>query len=120
MYTEYYRSKRKHLLLTKELAGKLPPLYNSEKHPEMEAIAQVKFFSPYSQWTWYAVEFDGDDTFWGLVDGFEMEYGYFSYSELEQVCGFGRTLPMVERDCGWSPRPVKEIEAEILSRAVRV
>jgi len=116
---ETQKAKRKHLLLTKELASKLPPLYNSENNPETEAVAQVKFFSPYSQWTWYAVEFDGVDTFWGLVDGFEMEYGYFSYSELEAVTVFGG-VPAVERDCHWSPRPVKKIEAEILSRAVRV
>ena len=116
---ETQRAKRRHLLLTQEINGTLKPLYNSEKHPEMEAIAQVKFFSPYSQWTWYAIEFDGEDTFWGLVDGFEMEYGYFSYSELEAVTVFGG-VPAVERDCHWSPRPVKEIEAQILSRAVRV
>ena len=116
---ETQRAKRRHLLLTQEIKGTLKPLYNSEKHPEMEAIAQVKFFSPYSQWTWYAVEFDGEDTFFGLVDGFEMEYGYFSYSGLEAVTVFGG-VPAVERDCHWSPRPVKEIEAEILSRAVRV
>jgi len=116
---ETQKAKRRHLLLTKELASKLPPLYNSENNPEAETIAQVKFFSPYSQWTWYAVEFDGVDTFWGLVDGFEMEYGYFSYSELETVTVFGG-VPAVERDCHWSPRPVKQIEAEILSRAVRV
>lgn len=116
---ETQKAKRKHLLLTQEIRDTLPPLYNSEKHPEMEAIAQVKFFSPYSQWTWYAVEFDGEDTFFGLVDGFEMEYGYFSYSELEAVTVFGG-VPAVERDCHWSPRPVKEIEKEILSRAVRV
>ena len=116
---ETQRAKRRHLLLTQEIKGTLPPLYNSEKHPEKDAIAVVKFFSPYSQWTWYAVEFDGEDTFFGLVDGFEMEYGYFSYSELEAVTVFGG-VPAVERDCHWSPRPVKEIEAEILSRAVRV
>jgi hypothetical protein len=116
---ETQRAKRKHLLVTQEIRDTLPPLYNSEKHPEKEAIAMVKFFSPYSQWTWYAIEFDGVDTFWGLVDGFEMEYGYFSYSELEAVSVFGG-VPAVERDCYWSPRPVKEIEAEILSRAVRV
>jgi hypothetical protein len=116
---ETQKAKRKHLLVTQEIRDTLPPLYNSEKHPEKEAIAMVKFFSPYSQWTWYAIEFDGEDTFWGLVDGFEMEYGYFSYSELEAVSVFGG-VPAVERDCYWSPRPVKEIEAEILSRAVRV
>ena len=119
MYTEKQRGKRKHQLLTTKLVNDLPPLYNSEENPEKEAIAVVKFFSPYSQWTWYAVEFDGEDTFFGLVDGFEMEYGYFSYSELEAVTVFGG-VPAVERDCHWSPRPVKEIEAEILSRAVRV
>ena len=116
---ETQRAKRKHLLVTQEIRDTLPPLYNSEKHPEKEAIAMVKFFSPYSQWTWYAVEFDGDDTFWGLVDGFEMAYGYFSYSELEAVTVFGG-VPAVERDCGWTPQPVKEIEKQILSRAVRV
>ncbi len=116
---ETQRAKRKHLLLTQEIRDTLPPLYNSEKHPEKESVAMVKFFSPYSQWTWYAVEFDGEDTFWGLVDGFEMEYGYFSYSELEAVTVFGG-VPAVERDCHWSPQPVKEIEAEILSRTVRV
>ena len=116
---ETQKAKRKHLLVTQEVRDTLPPLYNSEKHPEKEAIAVVKFFSPYSQWTWYAIEFDGEDTFWGLVDGFEMEYGYFSYSELEAVSVFGG-VPAVERDCYWSPRPVKQIEAEILSRAVRV
>lgn len=78
----------------------------------------VKFFSPYSQWTWYAVEFDGEDTFFGLVDGLEMEYGYFSYSELQGLTKFGG-VPAVERDCHWTPRPIKEIEEEIRSRAVR-
>ena len=116
---ETQRALRKHLLLTQEIRDTLPPLYDSEKHPEKESVAVVKFFSPYSQWTWYAVEFDGEDTFFGLVDGFEMEYGYFSYSELEAVTVFGG-VPAIERDCHWSPRPVKEIETEIRSRAVRV
>jgi len=116
---ETQRAKRKHLLLTQEIRDTLPPLYDSENHPEKESIAVVKFFSPYSQWTWYAVEFDGEDTFFGLVDGFEMEYGYFSYSELEAVTVFGG-VPAIERDCHWTPQPVKEIEAEIRSRAVRV
>jgi len=116
---ETQRAIRKHLLLTQEIRDALPDLYNSEKHPEKESVAIAKFFSPYSQWTWYVVEFDGEDTFWGLVDGFEMEYGYFSYSELEAVTVFNG-VPAIERDCHWSPRPVKEIEAEIRSRAVRV
>lgn len=116
---ETQRAMRKHLLLTQEIRESLPPLYDSEELTEQGAIAIVKFFSPYSRWTWYAVEFDGEDTFWGLVDGFEMEYGYFSYSELEKATIYGG-VPAVERDRHWTSRPVKEIEAEIRSRAVRV
>jgi len=37
----------------------------------------VKFFSPWMNWTWYAVEFDGKDIFFGLVEGFATEWGYF-------------------------------------------
>jgi hypothetical protein len=37
--------------------------------------------------TWYATEFDGEDLFFGLVDGLEKEFGYFSLSELESVDG---------------------------------
>ena len=31
------------------------------------------FFYPDFNWTWYAIEFDGKYTFFGLVDGFEEE-----------------------------------------------
>jgi hypothetical protein len=47
----------------------------------------VKFFDPTGSWTWYATEFDGKDTFFGLVDGFELEWGSFSLSELKSVKG---------------------------------
>jgi len=33
----------------------------------------VSSFTPDSSWTWYAMEFDGVDTFFGLVNGFEEE-----------------------------------------------
>ena len=52
-----------------------------------EPYAIVKFFTPDSSWTWYASEFDGDDLFYGLVDGFELEYGYFRLSELAGGAG---------------------------------
>jgi hypothetical protein len=35
----------------------------------------VKYFTPDSNWTWYASEFDGEDTFFGPVAGFEVELG---------------------------------------------
>jgi hypothetical protein len=98
---------RGHKLLTKELAAKLPELY-SQDGKGYEAVAQVKFFSPYTGWRWYATEFDGVDTFFGLVEGFETELGYFSLKELEEVTILGG-VPAIERDLYWSPRPLKEV-----------
>ncbi|MCG3203997.1 MAG: hypothetical protein KCHDKBKB_00674 [Elusimicrobia bacterium] len=94
-------------LLTKEILKKLPPLY-SQDEKGMEAIAYVKFFTPDSSWTWYATEFDGDDTFFGLVDGLERELGYFSLKELESIRG-KLGLP-VERDLYWEARKLSEIK----------
>jgi hypothetical protein len=94
-------------LLTKELKSKLPKLYETENIPLEEKTAIVKFFTPDSSWTWYAVEWDNDGLFFGLVDGFEKEWGYFSLSELESVRGhFG--LP-IERDLYFKPTKIKDI-----------
>ena len=91
-------------LLTKELRGKLPPLYSTEKDKDPPAV--VKFFTPDSNWTWYATEFDGEDRFFGLVDGFDKELGYFSLSELASARG-PLGLP-IERDRWFSPKPLSE------------
>jgi hypothetical protein len=40
-------------LLDEESREKLPPLYRGEEEG-LEAIANVKFFTPDSSWTWYA------------------------------------------------------------------
>lgn len=92
-------------LLTKELLKKLPPLYTNEN--VADPIAIVKFFHPFSNWTWYATEFDGTDTFYGLVNGFESELGYFSLSELSslKVRGLG-----IERDKFFAPTPLSKLE----------
>jgi hypothetical protein len=102
---------RKHQLLTQELRASLPALYSQEN--VADPVARVKFFSPYSNWTWYALEFDGDDTFFGLVEGFESELGYFSLSELDTlVVNIGVPVPGVERDVHWTPRPLSEIRGK--------
>lgn len=80
----------------------LPDLYTNEPLG-LEAVAPIKFFTPDSRWTWYPTEFDGEDTFFGLVAGFEVELGYFSLAELERVRGPLR-LP-VERDLFLNQRP---------------
>jgi len=92
--------------MTADLRTQLPQLYSQEEVDDPKAIA--KYFTPDSNWTWYATEFDGNDTFFGLVDGFEKELGYFSLAELESVRGaFG--LP-VERDLWFEPTPISELK----------
>ena len=101
-------------LLTKELRKKLPPIGSTDGAGE-EAVAQVKFFTPDSSWTWYAVEGgpvldeegnEVDYELFGLVYGLEKEIGYFCLSELESVRG-PLGLP-IERDLYFTPRPLCE------------
>ena len=99
-------------LLTQEIRKKLPPLY-SQDGKGGRTVALVKFFTPDSNFTFYATEFDGKDTFFGLVEGHEKELGYFSLSELEKVRG-PLGLP-VERDLWWKPRTLEEIAPERFS-----
>ena len=94
------------MLLTKANRKQLPPLYEQDGKGDL-AVAYVKFFTPDSNWTWYATEFDGDDTFFGLVDGFDMELGYFSLNELTNARGpWGLKI---ERDRHFSPKTLGEI-----------
>lgn len=95
-------------LLPKEVREQLPELYANEELG-LTAVAVVKFFTPDSNWTWYATEFDGTDTFFGLVIGFMAELGYFSLSELEQVRG-PMGLP-IERDEHFEPKTLQELQA---------
>lgn len=93
-------------LLDKESRARLPELYSGEEQG-LEAMAKVKFFTPDSTWTWFASEFDGEDIFFGLVDGFELELGYFSLSELQEARGpWG--LP-IERDLFFESKTLREL-----------
>jgi hypothetical protein len=72
-------------LLTKELREQLPPLYAQEH--EADPLVICKFFTQDSSWTWYALEFDGVDVFFGFVIGLEQELGYFLLSEIGRARG---------------------------------
>jgi hypothetical protein len=100
-------------LLTQDIREKMPALYSQESKGG-DAIVHVKFFTPDGSWTWFATEFDGEDTFFGLVDGHERELGYFSLRELEGVRG-ALGLP-IERDLHWRPKTLREIAPELFSR----
>ena len=92
-------------LLTPELRATLPPLYSQEK--VKDPIVRAKFFTPDSSWTWYALEFDGDDRFFGLAEGHETELGYFTLSELE--AGRGPLGLPIERDLHFRPCPLSAL-----------
>jgi len=100
-------------LLTNALRTSLPPLGAGDEQG-FAAMAHVKFFTPDSSWTWYASEFDGDDTFFGLVDGIALEYGTFSLAELTSIRG-PLGLP-IERDRFFTPAPLKELYEKHLTR----
>lgn len=93
------------MLLTKANRQSLPAMRSTEN--DADPMVQVKFFDPMGSWTWYATEFDGEDTFFGWVDGTYPELGYFSLSELSGYRGrFGLGI---ERDRHFTPRPLSEV-----------
>lgn len=100
-------------LLTAAIRRRLPRLYSTENIDD--PTVQARFFTPWSNWTWYAIEFDGEDLFFGLVDGLETELGYFSLSELEAVTGPGGIK--IERDRHYNPAKLSTIKAEIDARS---
>lgn len=78
-----------------------------EAGDNLDAIARVKLFDPNSSWTWYLAGYDPDTRIaWGLVDGFDHEYGSIDMAELTAVRG--RLGLPVERDLYWQPRRLTE------------
>jgi hypothetical protein len=83
------------------------PLWRATAN-QSDPVATVKLFLPGTGWTWYLVEFDGDDVCFGLVSGLEIEAGYFLLSELEEARSPLFGLP-VERDLYFTPAPLSEL-----------
>ncbi len=91
-------------LLTAEIIKSLEknPFGSQESNDNPKIL--VKFFTPWSNWTWFVTEGekqeDGDWLFFGMVHGHEREMGYFLLSELQEVKGpFGLKI---ERDMHFS------------------
>lgn len=90
-------------LLTEAIKAKLPKLGTTNG-----GDAIVKFFNPTGAGTWFASEFDGEDTFfgWAMILPGCGEYGYFSLSELASFKGqFGLGI---ERDLYFEQTPMAE------------
>ena len=89
-------------LLTQEILGRLPTIASQDVVSESEAIAQVKYFTPWAEWKWYATAYDPDSgIFFGVVVGDETEWGAFSLKELESVTGPFNLH--IERDKSFKP-----------------
>ena len=105
-WTDHLSDLRGHALLTQAELDALPAYgSNDENEKWREVLVQAKLFSPYMGWTWYLTEFDPSDGIaFGLVDGFEKEMGSFHVDELRDWVRGG--VPVVERDCHWTPVPI--------------
>ena len=100
-------------LLTKELEARFARLGCQDGMGD-EAIVIAKFFTPDSNWTWFATEFNpADRLFFGLVQGFEVELGDFSLDELASARG-PMGLP-IERDLWWKEKTLTEVRSKLAS-----
>ncbi len=86
----------------------IPALYTTED--DSDPMCQVKLFTPDANWTWYIIELDvAEGLCFGYVAGLEKELGYFSLREIKDLHG-ALNLP-VERDRGFAPIPLSEVQA---------
>lgn len=114
---------RKHVLLPKDIEKKLPSFEEDENVPFRQKVVYLKFFSPYNAWRWYVTSYDPKTKiFFGLVRGWEDEWGYFSLEELESVTiNVGKhKIPAIERDLWFTPKTVGDLakEGEIPERVI--
>lgn len=94
-------------LLTRALEWRLPAIGSQENLSLDDHKFYVRFFTPFSNWTWYACEFDkASRIFFGYVIGFEKEWGEFSLTEMEEQ-GIN-----VERDLYFKPCKFSELPEE--------
>jgi hypothetical protein len=93
-------------LIPESLINRIPKLYDTEH--EADPMVCVKLFFPDFHWTWYIIEYDGDDLCFGWVHGDFPELGYFRLSELKQVRGaFGCCI---QRDLYFQPCRLSEVQ----------
>lgn len=94
-------------LVPEEIRERLPGIKATEGEEDPEVVA--KFFTPDSSFTWYVLEFDGEDTFFGYVRShMASELGYFSLAELREARG-GLGCP-IERDAFFQPCPLSAVK----------
>lgn len=93
-----------HDLVPEQIIPSLPFIHlaRDESTTDDGPLLYLKFFTPDGGWTWYLAGYDRDTRIaYGLVYGFEREWGTFSIDELESVRG--RLGLKIERDLHFQP-----------------
>ncbi|SHO52327.1 hypothetical protein [Desulfopila aestuarii] len=94
---------------TREQLSLLPGLYETEHIPQEDKIVYLHFTIDQSHW--WAIEWDGQDTFFGfvLLYGWSQyaEFGFFQLSKLREIKVVG--IYEVVNDPFWIPQAVKDI-----------
>ena len=85
IWQDTHSKHRGHKLMIKELGDKIPSIGANED----------------------VYDYADTGTCFGLVEGFEVELGYFDLTELAESTVFG-CVPAVERDLYWEPKTIGE------------
>ena len=111
IWRDRHSARRGHQLMTRTLAKQIPPLGANDVADPGDVLVPAKLFSPYTGWRWYIAEWDArTGRCFGLVQGFETEFGSFDLTELSEATVLSG-VPAVERDLYWTPKTVGEIDA---------
>lgn len=84
---QHYSKDNPENLMTDEMLERVPELYAQEDVDLADKEVHAAYIIPFrSNWTWYMTEYDREsgDAF-GLVLGFEPEWGYFNLEELKEL-----------------------------------
>lgn len=85
--TKYYSKENPRELMNEEMIENVPNLGDTESISLADKVVHAAYIIPFrSNWTWYLTEYDPEteDAF-GLVAGFEAEWGYFNLKELREM-----------------------------------
>ena len=94
-------------LLTKEIMKQIPPI--GEQDNSKDPIVYVKFFDPCGSFTWFILEYDGNDTFFAFVKSHLCPEGELGYVSLQELKSIKRPLGLgIERDLYFTQKPLSK------------
>ena len=99
-------------LLPEKLAKRIPVLGSNQSILLEDKTAFAKFLCPDLSWRWYIIEYDGENTFFGIIMAGEQAIaGEFTLSELESLefSGINNDKSGVEFDKHFQPTTLREL-----------